>query len=94
MLRVTVEVWPDGRERGKRIIATADIGRVNDEALADYEVELQEVKLGSIGDIAYVRDYPRWSTTVWDLVARAIAAALNGGKEELPARPLPDYGVA
>lgn len=28
MLKVTVELWPGDRESGRRVIATADIGRV------------------------------------------------------------------
>ncbi|MGF6937142.1 hypothetical protein OKW41_006304 [Paraburkholderia sp. UCT70] len=87
MLRVTVELWPGGRESGKRVIATADISRVKNGALADYEVELQEGLLESVGNVAHVRKYPRWSASVWDLVGRCIAAALNEGKEELPPRP-------
>lgn len=94
MLRVTVELWPSGRESGKRVIATADIGRVKDGALADYEVHLEESTLGDVGHIATVCEYSRWSASVWDLVARCIAAALNGGQEGLPSRPtLPEVPV-
>ena len=94
MLRVTVELWPGGREAGKRVIATADIGRIKDGAHADYEVRLEEGSLGDVGDGAVVREYPRWSASVWDLVARCIAASLNGGREDLPSRPtLPEVPV-
>ncbi|MGF6837892.1 hypothetical protein QF001_001759 [Paraburkholderia youngii] len=94
MLRVTVELWPGGRESGKRVIATADIARVRDGALADYEVGLKEERFGAVGAIAYVRRYPRWSASVWDLVARCIASALNDGKGRLPPRPvLPEVPV-
>ncbi len=94
MLKVTVELWPSGREAGKRVIATADIGRIKDGALADYEVALEERLLGCVGDIAFVRNYPRWSASVWDLIARAIGSALTGGKEQLPPRPsLPQVPV-
>ncbi|CAM2191235.1 conserved protein of unknown function [Paraburkholderia kururiensis] len=87
MLRVTVELWPGGRERARRVIATADIGRIKNGAHADYEVRLEEGSLGDVGDEAVVREYPRWSASVWDLVARCIAASLNGGQEGLPQRP-------
>ena len=91
MLRVTVELWPGGRETGRRVIATADIGRIRDGALADYEVDLREGLLGEVGDTEHVRSYPRFSASLWDLVARCIAVALNAGREELPPRPtLPD----
>jgi hypothetical protein len=88
MLRVTVELLPRGRESGKRLIATADIGRVRDGALADYAVFLREGLLGAVGSVAFVHGYPRWSASVWDLVARAVAAGLNGGHEALPPRPV------
>lgn len=87
MLKVTVELWPVGRESGKRVIATADIGRVADGEHADYEARLAETNVGCIGT-GYVRGYPRWSASVWDLVARSIAAALAGNSDELPPRPL------
>lgn len=94
MLRVTVELWPGGRESGKRVIATANVGRVKSGALADYQVQLEEGPIGKVGDTAFVRNYPRWSASVWDLVGRCIAAALSGGREELPARPeLPEVPV-
>ena len=94
MLRVTVELWPGGRESGKRVIATADIGRVRSGTHADYEVRLEESPLGDVGENATVREYPRWSASVWDLVASSIGAALSGGREELPPRPvLPEVPV-
>ena len=85
MLKVTVELWPGGRESGSRVLATAKIGRVKNGALADYRVELQEDVQGEIG-AATLDDYPRYASTIWDLVARAVAVALTG-KEELPPRP-------
>jgi hypothetical protein len=94
MLRVTVELWPGGRESGRRVLATADIARIKSGAHADYEVDLHEALLGDVGDTATVPEYPRWSASVWDLVGRCIATALNGGREELPLRPLlPDVPV-
>ncbi|MFM0100856.1 hypothetical protein PQQ87_35040 [Paraburkholderia nemoris] len=87
MLRVTIELLPGGRESGKRVIATADIARVSGGALADYRVALEDAVLGEVGGRAIVRSYPRWASSVWNLVARCLAAALNEGREELPPRP-------
>ncbi|MGF6552345.1 hypothetical protein [Paraburkholderia youngii] len=90
MLRITVELLPGGQEKGKRVIATADIARVSDGpfgALADYRVTLADAMLGEVGERAVVRSYPRFAGSVWDLVARGIAAALNQDTEALPARP-------
>lgn len=87
MLRVTVELLPGGRESGRRVLATAKIGRVKSGTLADYRVALQEDVLGDIA-AATLHAYPRLSSTIWDLVARAVAVALTG-REELPPRPQP-----
>ncbi|WP_408336134.1 hypothetical protein [Paraburkholderia sp. RL17-337-BIB-A] len=75
------------------MIGTADIARVKSGALAAYEIELHDELLGDIGT-AKLHDYPRYSASVLDLVARGIAAALADGREELPARPvLPEVTV-
>lgn len=87
MLRVTIELLPGGRESDKRVIATADIARVSGSSLADYKVALNEAVIGKVGESAMVRNYPRWASSVWDLVSRCIVAALNAGREELPPRP-------
>ncbi|MFM0152886.1 hypothetical protein PQQ82_09470 [Paraburkholderia sediminicola] len=84
MLKVTVELWPGGRESGSRVLATAKIGRIKSGSLADYKVELSEDPHGKI--CGSLNDYPRYASTLWDLVARAVAVALTG-KEELPPRP-------
>jgi hypothetical protein len=88
MLRVTVELLPGGRESEKRVIATADIARVGGGALADYRVALKDAALGEVGERALLQSYPRRAGSVWDLVARGLAAALNRGREELPPRPV------
>ncbi|MDH6149552.1 hypothetical protein OKW46_003477 [Paraburkholderia sp. WSM4179] len=86
MLRVTVELWPGGRESGKRLLATADIVRVKSGALADYAIRLYDDVLGDIGT-ATLTGYPRCAGTVLDLATRAIATAL-AGSEQLPPRPV------
>ncbi|WP_366919804.1 hypothetical protein [Burkholderia orbicola] len=91
---MTVELWPGGRESSKRVIATADIGRVRSGALADYKVRLEEMPLGMVGEDVIVHDYPRWGASILDTVARCIAVELSGGAEELPQRPVtPDVPV-
>lgn len=86
MLRVTVELLPGGRTRNRRTVAIADIGRVRSGALADYQIDMEEVLLPDQVWTGALQDYPRWSASVWDLVARSIAVALTG-KEQLPPRP-------
>ncbi|MGF6508259.1 hypothetical protein [Paraburkholderia sp. 32] len=90
MLRITIELLPGGQEEGKRVIATADIARASDGptgALGDYRVALSDAILGEVGEPTVVRRYPRWASSVWDLVARCLATALNQGREALPPRP-------
>ena len=84
MLKVTVELWPGGRESGTRVLATVRISRIKDGSLADYRVERSEEPNGKI--CGTLEDYPRYSVTLWDLVALAVAVALTGN-EELPRRP-------
>lgn len=87
MLRVSVELWPEGQKKGSTVLAVADIERIRSGVRSDYSVDLFE-------DVGYRRwsgtvdSYPRWSASVWDLVARSIASALSGS-EALPKRPTP-----
>lgn len=85
MLKVIVEMWPGGRERVRRVLATAEIARIKVGAHADYEVRLQEEVLGDVGS-GVLHQYPRFAGSVWDLVARGIVIALSG-YEKLPHRP-------
>lgn len=88
MLRVTIELLPGGRESGRRTIAVGEIRNVSGGSRPNYEAVFREGE----GDAGFemrssIRRYPRWSSTVWDLVARLAAIALTGGKARLPARP-------
>jgi hypothetical protein len=94
MLKVTVEIWPGGSERARREIASAVIARVKNGVMADYAVRLWEVELGEVGTDQTVYSYSRWSSSVWDLVARCVVAVLSDGAESLPARrTLPEVVV-
>ena len=86
MLRVTVELIPGGRESGRRTLTIAEIGNIGGAELADYRVELGDEVAGL--KIAEIKQYPRWSASIWDIVLRCIAKAL-GGTERLPKRPTP-----
>jgi len=85
MLKVIVELWPGGCESGRRVLATADILRMRSGSLADYEVRLQDDVIGEVGR-GILREYPRYASTVWDLVVRGIAVTLARA-EHLPVRP-------
>jgi hypothetical protein len=96
MLKVTVELWPP--HGPSRVLGYAEIENVTgDEKHADYGVAIakygdyavplfegkDEHEVGA----ATLTSYPRFSGSVWDLVARGIATAL-AGKEQLPERPV------
>jgi len=86
MLRITVSLVPNGDESRARELARADIGNVSRGALASYRVRVSEqgvdgARLGS------VKHYPRWSSSIWDLVVRAICSAQFKDADRLPPRP-------
>lgn len=98
MLKVTVSIIPGGIGV-ERQLGVMDISNVAGGALANYRCSLTADD--STPTHADITAYPRWSVTVWDLVARAIAKALSG-QERLPRRPLqvkvpihtdPDTGI-
>lgn len=90
MLRVTVEfVGPTSGRR--KVLAEATIGRVGQtsEFCHEYQVELKETVGARVEQLGgRVKAYPRWATSIWDLVARALCVALSGA-ETLPPRPSP-----
>lgn len=87
MLVVTIEKLPLGRQEGRKQLGQARIVNVGgDAAYAAYEVEVLDEKGEAIGR-GEISDYPRFATTVWDLVIRGLSTALSG-TEQLPPRPV------
>jgi hypothetical protein len=90
MLQVTVELLPFGDPNAATRKQLGNVEIVNiggDRAHASYEFRVFDetgVRIAS----GLLADYPRFATTVWDLVARGVATAL-AGKEELPPSPSP-----
>ncbi len=64
-------------------LAALDIAYFKKAALADFLVALTQ-RQGGASEPAYVRDYPRWSASLWDLVARALAQAIYGEDQAPP----------
>ncbi|ACD18252.1 conserved hypothetical protein [Paraburkholderia phytofirmans PsJN] len=88
MLLVTVEKLPygDPDPRFRKQLATVEIVNIGGSfASASYEVRLFE-EAGNRIATGLLVDYPRYATTVLDLVGRGIVTAL-AGSEELPPRP-------
>lgn len=84
MLKITVSIIPGG-VCSERKLGELHIANVGGWAHADYECVLISNGLPTPAH-ATIRHYPRWSATVWDLVARAIAKSLTG-QERLPRKP-------
>jgi len=76
MLKITVSIIPGG-VGSERKLGELHIAKVAGGAHADYQGVLISDDLPEPVGVT-VQRYPRWSATVWDLIARAIATALNG----------------
>jgi len=84
MLKITVSLIPGGQGT-ERQLGELHISNVRGGALADYKCVLSGDDLPE-PVLVHLGRYPRWSSSVWDLVARAIAKSLSG-QERLPRRP-------
>ena len=80
MLRVNIHAGPLAAVSRFNRTDWVDIGYERLAALADYKVVLFNVDVGATPPV-FLRNYPRWSASLWDLVARAIARALDGTAE-------------
>ncbi len=98
MLRVSVHTGlPSGVSRYNRT-DWLDIGYEKLDADAEYKIVLFEAGIGAHEPVI-LRCYPRWSASLWDLVARSIAMALwpepTGRQERVaPANFIDDKRVA
>ncbi|EEA03730.1 conserved hypothetical protein [Burkholderia sp. H160] len=89
MLQITVELLPLGNQSPecRKHLGHAEVVNVGgDAAYGNYEIRLFD-DTGAQFKTAHLADYPRFATTVFDLVARGVATAL-AGREELPPRPV------
>lgn len=92
MLRVTLYSGALEDIAPGKLLATLDIGYRKLEALADYTVTLNARGNGA-SDVETLVGYPRWSGSLWDLVARSLTRALYGANDA-PAAPVPDKRCA
>ncbi len=84
MLKIVITLVPGGIGP-ERHLGELLIGNVTGGMHSDYQCVLKSADLPS-PLCTTIKHYPRWSTTVWDLVGRAIAKSLSG-TERLPQRP-------
>jgi hypothetical protein len=76
VLRVSIHAGPLGGISRFNRLDWVEIGYKRLAEEADYKVVLFEVGCG-VRDQVILHKYPRWSASVWDLAARAIAAAFS-----------------
>lgn len=76
MLRVSVHAGPLAATSRYNCLAWVDIGYEKLKAIADYKTVLFQRGVGATMP-APIYGYPRWSATLWDLTARAIALGLR-----------------
>lgn len=92
MLRVTIEILPGGRESSARTLSVAHIwNKGSSRKGAHYGVRLGSEAPGIDHNAqAYDKDnltgelrhYPRWSASIWDLVARSLQRTLRTSPQQ------------
>ncbi|MGB9109845.1 MAG: hypothetical protein WCC39_14280 [Telluria sp.] len=92
MLKVTVHSGLLASRSEANQLAVLDVAYQKKSALADYVVALSLRGSGEVSP-AFVRNYPRWSASVWDLVARALAQTLYRA-DQIPPSAKPDRRCA
>jgi hypothetical protein len=95
MLRVSIHAGPMADISRYNLLAWLDIGYEKLAPIADYKVVLFQSGLGATPPYT-LENYPRWSASLWDLTARAIALGLNADErsETVPDVTHPRKGCA
>ena len=76
MLKVTLHHATPARVSAQNILGRLDSGYARLDATADYKAVMQTSGLGEQSPIT-LSDYPRWSASIWDLVARIVCLGIN-----------------
>ncbi len=92
MLKVTLHRGVAKERTHSNELGVLDIAYRKQEALADYAVALSLRQAGE-REPATLTGYPRWSTSLWDLVARALTAVLYRASQA-PSAGKPDKRCA
>jgi hypothetical protein len=88
MLRLTVHAGLPSQASRYNRTDWLDIGYEELNSYSDYKIVLFQTGIGA-RDPVILKDYPRWSASLWDLVARSIGAALWPQPAGQPERVLP-----
>lgn len=76
MLKVSLHYAQPSGANAENVLGRLDIGYARLDAKADYKAVMFSAGKGNHPPVQ-VHDYPRWSASVWDLVARAICQSLH-----------------
>lgn len=90
MLRVNIHAGPLGKADRFNLIAWVDIAYEKLAPIASYKTVLFETGHGATLPVPLV-NYPRWSASLWDLTARALALGLNQDQNpDTPSEAVPE----
>jgi hypothetical protein len=80
MLHVSIHAGPLKEVCAGNRLDWLDIGYGVLGTRADYKVALYQVDKGA-APVVLIKDYPRWSASIWDLIIRAIAMGLSAAMQ-------------
>jgi hypothetical protein len=84
MLKVTLHTGKPARANECNLLGRLDIGYASLDAHADYKAVMLSSGLGEQAPVT-LKGYPRWSASLWDLVARVACLSLSGQEAVWPA---------
>ena len=84
MLKVTLHHATQDSVSAQNILGRLDIGYARLDATADYKAVMQTSGLGEQSPVT-LTGYPRWSASIWDLVARITCLGINRREAIWPA---------
>jgi hypothetical protein len=92
MLKITLHAGSLATRNPGNQLMVLDIAYAKQDALSDYLVAMT---LKGVGEVApdFVRNYPRWSSSLWDLTARALTRVLYRA-DQAPKSAEPDRRCA
>lgn len=89
MISVRIELWPRGNRASAKHLGTVEISNVGgDRVTGSYEVELKTFNAKSVWRRARVDGFPREDLGGYDLVYRALEAAVGYRNRGLPVVPV------
>lgn len=77
MLKVSLHYATPSQVSAQNRLGRLNIAYARLDALADYKAVMFAAGVGEMPPVL-LRGYPRWSASVWDLVARSVCLSLNG----------------